>query len=662
MRRYFTILLSVSLWSFVLAGGFGDDEIISRILEYCQRVPLEKIFVHTDKPYYAEGDTIWYRVHLLDGATNVPVNRSRFVFVEMYDQTADTLMERQMVKCNSDGVFANALLLPKKLHSGQYTIVAYTQWMRNFGAENFFYKPLNIIGEPLEKAEKPVSTVSATKEADAPKALKDWAVLRGEHLYIRPHLPNGADVVCLVSGNGNLLAFEPKKDKVHRLKTHSLKSGLTNVALVDRNTLKILDESLLSINGGNRAKVSVDGQAKSKKEEMNLDINITDEEGNPLKGSFSLSVADYEVVKSDTLSACLYESIMNTPSFVSLEKMLSQQYPKTEYGFQQEQTITGCVRGTLRKRIKQPRLVMVNPAQGWRQEFELGDSSRFSLAVDLPEHSTILLEATRRSGKTNFVQLEVDSLTFPKVQLPPVFTDKSDKAIPSEFLSQTVSQQKYSMAGVIELPEVVKIGHNKQQITMNWSGMEPIHTYLDHPIFERAATMRQLFQFLNIKGIGKYYVDNFPIGVGEVEDEVFTMIPSQIKSIEYFPKNNPANTLFGVRTPNGIIPGVLFIFTKDPTETNRFIEKYRLSKAVVQQLGYSAPIEFHSPQYPNSDKSQYTHPDYRTTLYWNPDVRTNGSGYAKVKFYASDVSKRYLINIEGVSDDGHIVSKQAVIE
>jgi hypothetical protein len=111
---------------------------------------------------------------------------------------------------------------------------------------------------------------------------------------------------------------------------------------------------------------------------------------------------------------------------------------------------------------------------------------------------------------------------------------------------------------------------------------------------------------------------------------------------------------------SGKVPGVLFIFMKDGSEIVRARAKNRLSFASVHQLGYRWPVEFYSPQY--TDKSQKTRPDHRTTLYWNPKVKTDAEGKASVKFYASDISKRYLVTLEGVSDDGTIVRKQIVIE
>ena len=85
-----------------------------------------------------------------------------------------------------------------------------------------------------------------------------------------------------------------------------------------------------------------------------------------------------------------------------------------------------------------------------------------------------------------------------------------------------------------------------------------------------------------------------------------------------------------------------------------------LSMATVRQQGWKPNVEFFSPQYPNP--AQKTRPDHRTTLYWNPKVKTDEEGRATVRFYASDISRRYLVTLEGVSDDGMIIHKQTVIE
>jgi hypothetical protein len=45
-------------------------------------------------------------------------------------------------------------------------------------------------------------------------------------------------------------------------------------------------------------------------------------------------------------------------------------------------------------------------------------------------------------------------------------------------------------------------------------------------------------------------------------------------------------------------------------------------------------------------------PDLRTTLYWNPEIKTNRRGRAKVGFYNSDVTRNFQICIEGITEDG----------
>ena len=126
----------------VQASAMDNDSIsvMSHLLDYYSKVPQERIYLHTDRPYYMVGDTIWFRAHLLDAATRIPVSRSRYVYVELYEQNADTLVQRMKVRCDSSGVFANAMFLSKTMTSGSYTTAAYTHGLRKFGSDFFSSK------------------------------------------------------------------------------------------------------------------------------------------------------------------------------------------------------------------------------------------------------------------------------------------------------------------------------------------------------------------------------------------------------------------------------------------------------------------------------------------------------------------------------------------
>jgi len=540
----------------------------------------ERICIQTDKPYYVPGDTVWLRAHLMEADTNIPFSRSRFVYVELYDQQSDTLMQRLMIRGDKDGVFANRILLPKSLKGGVYTLVAYTQWMRNFPAEQFCYQPLTVVGGQRARGHRIANKVLA-------------------------HM----DAKVTVRGN----------------------------AATDRNPIK-------------------------------LDFDIHDKEGQPLQGIYALSVTDYDVVKPDSLFGDIRQNL--------LRQHLSYQpdtLHKIIYPYQEMQFITGRIKGTWKKRLKNPHLLVVNAQTGEQWEFELGDSTNFSLGVDNPEGTTFLLQGTRNSGKTAFVELQIDSLTFPKVALPHYALTESPDL--STFRTQAQTQQMYSRAGYIELPEVTKIGKKQKPLRRNFMNMEAPRGFQEgDPRIERAVTMQQLLINLGMRvaytnngepyittpdnaGVLPY-VDNFR---EEDHSFVLNLLPTDVKSIEYFTPNNAINGLFAARPANhGKVPGVLFIFLKDGSEIASSRAKDSPSFVSVRQLGYRPAVEFYSPQYKSTKSDVRT--DHRTTLYWNPKVETDEKGHASVKFYASDVSKRYLVTLEGVSNDGTIVHHQQIIE
>lgn len=80
------------------------------------------------------------------------------------------------------------------------------------------------------------------------------------------------------------------------------------------------------------------------------------------------------------------------------------------------------------------------------------------------------------------------------------------------------------------------------------------------------------------------------------------------------------------------------------------LEPQELSVQNVHVKGYYQERTFYSPAYPNNTET--TKPDLRTTIYWNPKIRTNGKGEATVQFYNGDAKGKIRIAVEGVSLNG----------
>jgi hypothetical protein len=56
---------------------------------------------------------------------------------------------------------------------------------------------------------------------------------------------------------------------------------------------------------------------------------------------------------------------------------------------------------------------------------------------------------------------------------------------------------------------------------------------------------------------------------------------------------------------------------------------------------------FSTPDYPVDSLKDNRIPDFRNTLYWNPDLKTDEDGKADLEFYTSDESGEYTIYSRG---------------
>ncbi|MDR2234312.1 MAG: carboxypeptidase-like regulatory domain-containing protein [Tannerella sp.] len=145
------------------------------------------------------------------------------------------------------------------------------------------------------------------------------------------------------------------------------------------------------------------------------------------------------------------------------------------------------------------------------------------------------------------------------------------------------------------------------------------------------------------------YIDGFPVGGGDPNDPSntggFDIPPEEIESIDVFADGAG----FGMRGANGVIS----ITTRKGFAGNR-LEKSNF--AVYSPLGYQQPVEFYAPKYETQESKQSQTPDYRTTIYWKPDVVISDENEkATFEFYTSDFKTTYSLAIEGITTGGKII-------
>jgi TonB-dependent SusC/RagA subfamily outer membrane receptor len=127
---------------------------------------------------------------------------------------------------------------------------------------------------------------------------------------------------------------------------------------------------------------------------------------------------------------------------------------------------------------------------------------------------------------------------------------------------------------------------------------------------------------------------------------------TDVESIDVL--KDPAETaIFGVQGANGVIA----VYTKRgsgllPSASKGFLQ--------LTYKGFYPYREFYVPDY--TTKSESAEPDYRTTIFWMADTKTDKNGKAKFTFYTSDDQAPIEITVESADGIGRIGRKVFRIE
>jgi len=141
MQKTSLVKLAVAL-SFITSVAMaqtpapGINQLISKINDYNSSMPVEKVFLQFDKPYYATGDTVWFKGYLMNETLKYSPLSSR-LYVELLNDS-NAVIKRFVYSVSYGLTWGSVPLDPTYVHDGSYTIRAYTNWMRNFGDEYFF--------------------------------------------------------------------------------------------------------------------------------------------------------------------------------------------------------------------------------------------------------------------------------------------------------------------------------------------------------------------------------------------------------------------------------------------------------------------------------------------------------------------------------------------
>lgn len=183
-RILFTIISLICIAQFNAFAQDADSialaKIISKTKKLSEEQPVEKVYLHFDKPYYAVADTMWFKAYVTI-EQNIPTPLSKIVYVDVYTST-DSLVQTLKLPLKNSVAYGHIPLNMQNYKQGNYYVRAYTLWMLNFSDAYFFNKSI-VLGEAIDK--QLITNITLNNE-QTDKGVKTTAKIQFRDLTKKP--------------------------------------------------------------------------------------------------------------------------------------------------------------------------------------------------------------------------------------------------------------------------------------------------------------------------------------------------------------------------------------------------------------------------------------------------------------------------------------------
>jgi opacity protein-like surface antigen len=708
---------------FILQGLCGQapadmkDLLVKRFKGYCESVPREEIFLHSDREEYIAGEEMWLNIYLINRQSSRPSLSSSVAYVELLNSENRPVMQKRVII--NKGYGPGLIDIPDTLTSGNYTLRAYTGWMKNFLPENCFTKQItvyNTLGSNPYNGQ--ISKIGFT---DPPAARRNSNRLNNPSIGVK--LNNQAsdileilinadnsfryannDVIYLfiqTHGNINFVSSEKLVEGTTRITVPKslLNEGINQVTVFNSNGIPVAEKYNYTPGAKNDHINIISSESYNLRSEVTIDV---EEDGRALSslnsGNFSISVApesdirlnpgisDYLLFGSEygplpwnilkgrninDLSAIGLDSILSdiTSSWIKWPEIFSGKLPQFRYPHESEsQLLTGrLLNADQQPAGKDELLFLCIPGKQPGFSYAKTDAQGiFSFTVHTDEELKDLIimpDDTSKNQKiiiespfsTRYAYLDPAAKLF-KSQIPPYIQKWS--------LNYQVGKIYRSSSAGTPLPTAFK--PLKQIRFYGKPDLELIMAdYIKLPVMEEVI-FELLPQVSLRKRDGKYEI----VVHDRIDDILYTSVPVLmidgviIKDASLIVNLDPEtveridviNTKYLVG--KYLFQSIINVITKSGDFTGVPLPDYMVR--LPYRVADPVPT-FVSPDYSSEEMKKTRLPDYRNTLYWNPAVKTGNDGKARISFWSSDNKSDYLITIQGIGSDGKLFSASKVI-
>lgn len=534
----------------------------------------EKVYVHTDKPYYYPGEMMWYKVYMNYRYPHLRDSLSKTLYIELINSQRK-IVRSQLLRLENGFAYGN-WIVSDTLSSGNYYLRAYTNLNRNFSADKIFVKPVPVL--------------ALTQQVE------DAGIRYQEN------------------------------------STHGL--------------MLFANKSIC----GNRDSIA-------------LSLSVRDSLGNPVRANLSVSVTDARQVVpvQEAIDIGTHFGFAGDPP---MNKIPEIKYP-VEYGI--------GFRGQYLNKRGKPVKTTLTILQGNYEHLsviETDEEGKFYerglLFYDSTEfHFQLKDVRAKPNGKVIVQERQIPEIDFefPRYELAILNTSQPQRIISEyevpkgarlldnvlirgEREQEEQAQRPYGRPDYVVKAKDLDISTNNLLIILQGKipGMV-IRNVAD------SAGVRNVVRITRASNLTflaptepMIMMDGIPL-TGSAGDILQSIDATTVESIEVTVRTNP---LFGSQGVNGVIA----IYTKRGVGTT-YVPPQRTLQ-VVKMRGYARPDKFLYPDYGNP-KIDHSKTDYRSILYWNPQINIDESGSETVSFYTSDLQTRYRVVVEGITENNEPV-------
>src|ERR1700761_1461065 len=111
-KLLFILLIFTGVNTYAQAPANKLKALVNSLSIFKDNLPVEKLYLQTDKPYYAAGDTLHFKAYLLNADYLTPSTRSGLLYIEL-DDAMNRTAKRIMVPVVSGVSWGDIALIDK---------------------------------------------------------------------------------------------------------------------------------------------------------------------------------------------------------------------------------------------------------------------------------------------------------------------------------------------------------------------------------------------------------------------------------------------------------------------------------------------------------------------------------------------------------------------